>query len=722
MLIDDRNQFSDNQAITVTGTGTKVIDSTEGGNAKLNELFVHASRSSVFTSDDDEATLTIDTILTAGDTFTIGDSVYTAVTDGTAHYAGQVDVGANVVETAQNIIVAINGDTWNVANASCSVVSTTSTIAATGNLAVSGVVIDGETVTITNGTLTDIYEFAADAAQTVTSGNIAVDIEGDTTKSQGTLTVDTQVDATDTITLGTTTYIFRAGATALANEIGIGDNVGECQAAILAAINGTDGFNDANLSAYVKTVTGTVAATSNLAVSGVVLHGETVTCGVDTYEFAADVAQTVTSGNIAVDITAVTTGSAGTITMDTQPVAGKVIVIGSKTYTWVPLGTANADGEVDVGADLAAAKVNIVAAINGTDGITTANTSAYAATFAANTSLITAFVAGVAGDSITFTTTMAAGTNGVDGAGTLGTTTAGVDCTAANAITALVAAEVASGTEPVVFADVDTANMSVTANALGYAGNAIATTEEMVNGAFTAATLTGGSSETFLIEALIGGVAGDLIDSTSSFTTGTNQFDAVKLGTTQAGVDCIAADAITALVAAQTASGTAEVTFADVDTANMSVTADNLGLGGNLYATTETMANGAFTTDTLIGGDLVIPLVPKVGGTGDSLAETFSATNNVFSGDALTSTTLTFLVRTSATITGTAPTTTLNGTVTTLVTSEAIPIAEINANREIFVARMPEGALQYIGVAWTIANGPFTAGNINVSLNAEDEE
>jgi hypothetical protein len=58
--------------------------------------------------------------------------------------------------------------------------------AATGTLTLTGVVIDGETVTI-NGV--DVYEFCADASQSLTAGStIAVDITAYVTASQGTLT------------------------------------------------------------------------------------------------------------------------------------------------------------------------------------------------------------------------------------------------------------------------------------------------------------------------------------------------------------------------------------------------------------------------------------------------------------------------------------------------------------------------------------------------------
>ena len=75
----------------------------------------------------------------------------------------------------------------------------------------------------------------------------------------------------------------------------------------------------------VGTPVNAVNATMSLAVSGVVIHGESVTIDnpaialEDIFQFAADVLQTVGAGNIPVDITSYVTASLGTLTMDTQP-------------------------------------------------------------------------------------------------------------------------------------------------------------------------------------------------------------------------------------------------------------------------------------------------------------------------------------------------------------------------------------------------------------------
>lgn len=238
-----------------------------------------------------------------------------------------------------------------------------------------------------------------------------------------------------------------------------------------------------------------VAATGALTISGVVIDGETVTIDSDIYEFAADAAQTVTGGNTAVDITSYVTASQGTLTVDTNPTAADTMTIGVTVYTFVENPPLEA-GEIAIGVDVEATQLNIVAAINGTDGVNTAHPLVSAGAFATNASVITALVGGVSGDSIATTETFTAGTNIFDAA-TLGTTTAGVDCSAANAVTALVAADIgttyslADGTGDVV---------DVTATTAGVSGNSIATTETMANGAFAAATLENGVDGTVGIQ------------------------------------------------------------------------------------------------------------------------------------------------------------------------------------------------------------------------------
>jgi hypothetical protein len=254
-----------------------------------------------------------------------------------------------------------------------------------------------------------------------------------------------------------------------------------------------------------------VNATKSVLVTGVVLDGETVTInnpavtGADVYEFCADVAQTKTvATNIAVNIHTNTTKALVTLTLDTQPTAGDTMTIGVKKYTFVTLAADDQDGEISVGADLAAAKVNVVAAINGTDGHNTPHPLVSAATFVADACAITALVGGTAGNSIAATETYTAGTN-VFSSATLAT---GANCSAANAITALVAAITASDTQGVGAADGAGDTIDLTADTAGVVGNAITLAETLTNGSFTggATVLAGGVNGT------IGTVASTMID------------------------------------------------------------------------------------------------------------------------------------------------------------------------------------------------------------------
>lgn len=240
-----------------------------------------------------------------------------------------------------------------------------------------------------------------------------------------------------------------------------------------------------------------IAADEIFVINGVSIDGETLVInnpslpGTDTYEFLADAAQTKTSPtNIAVDITASTVKASTTLAVDTRPTSGDTMTIGAKTYIFVPVGTANSEGEISIGADLPAAKLNIVAAINGTDGVNAPHPTVRAATFVTNDCTITALIGGSAGNSIVTTETFTAGTN-VFAAGTLGS---GADCSAANTAAALIAAINASDTQAVVATAGTGTNIVLTSDVAGVIGNNIAVSDTMANGAMTAAAtkLSGG--------------------------------------------------------------------------------------------------------------------------------------------------------------------------------------------------------------------------------------
>jgi hypothetical protein len=231
-----------------------------------------------------------------------------------------------------------------------------------------------------------------------------------------------------------------------------------------------------------------VAATQVLTLTGVVVDAELVRLGGRIYEADARSASHVATGNVRWNIFAHTTQATRVLTLDTQPTSGDTMTIGSKVFTFVPVGTATANGEVSIGADLAAAKLALVAAINGTDSINTAHTQVTAGTFATHALTLTAIVGGTAANAIATTETFTASSNVFAGA----TLTGGADCTAANAILALVTAVTGDSSATVTAADGTGDTVNVTAKGAGTAGNALISTETLANGSFAAGTLTGG--------------------------------------------------------------------------------------------------------------------------------------------------------------------------------------------------------------------------------------
>jgi hypothetical protein len=245
-----------------------------------------------------------------------------------------------------------------------------------------------------------------------------------------------------------------------------------------------------------------VNASKVLTISGVVKDGETLTINnqsvpatVDVYEFLADTAQSKTAAtNIAVNILAYTTKATGTLTLATQPTAGDTMTIGTKVYTFVALGTAPANGTIVLGTDLAATKLVVVKAINGsTDTANTAHPLVTASAFNVNVCTLTAIVGGADGDVPTTETFTAVGN--VFGAVTL---ESGSDCTAANAVTALVAAITASDTQGIGAADGAGDTVVLTADVAGTVGNDISIAKVMTNGTFAGAAtkLSGGVNGT----------------------------------------------------------------------------------------------------------------------------------------------------------------------------------------------------------------------------------
>jgi len=237
-------------------------------------------------------------------------------------------------------------------------------------------------------------------------------------------------------------------------------------------------------------------ATGTLTLDGVVIDGERITLGDRVYEFTTrDDAGIDTGADVAVDISSDATKAQGTLTVDTQPTAGDTMIIGGKVYTFVATGAADRDGEIALGADVAATKPLIVAAINGTDGVNDAHTLVTAAAFATNDCVLTAIAGGTAGNGIATGETFTAAGNVFDAA-MLGTTTAGVDCTKGDAQTAIVAAVNGDSEATVSLGAFAADDSTVTADSEGTAGNSIASTTTGANCSFAASVLSGGAADT----------------------------------------------------------------------------------------------------------------------------------------------------------------------------------------------------------------------------------
>ena len=105
----------------------------------------------------------------------------------------------------------------------------------------------------------------------------------------GTLTVDTQPTAGDTMTIGATTYTFRAaGTAAVAGEINLGANLAATKPLIVSAING-DSLNSANASVSAATFSSnncTLTARVVGAAANSVATTETFTAGTNVFAAA----------------------------------------------------------------------------------------------------------------------------------------------------------------------------------------------------------------------------------------------------------------------------------------------------------------------------------------------------------------------------------------------------------------------------------------------------
>ena len=181
-------------------------------------------------------------------------------------------------------------------------------------------------------------------------------------------------------------------------------------------------------------------AHATLLIAAATKEAETITIGDSVLEI--DLGAGVTSGRIAVALTANATAASGTLTFVANPTANDTVTIGGKTYTYKASVTTTAN-EVKIGATASDSLDNLIAAITGGTGsgtlygsATVASTQVTAAAGAGDTMTVTALVRGTGGNSIATTETLTNAGN-VFGAATLAN---GADPSAANSITAIVTA------------------------------------------------------------------------------------------------------------------------------------------------------------------------------------------------------------------------------------------------------------------------------------------
>lgn len=238
-----------------------------------------------------------------------------------------------------------------------------------------------------------------------------------------------------------------------------------------------------------------------LRLAGVGKHGETVTIGDDVYYLTTkDDASVAVEGQIAIDLH----GGATVKAQGKYTVAGgdaadtETLVINGKTYTLQTVLT-NVDGNVLIGATPEDTIDNMVAAINGGAGAgtkyaaaTTVHTTVTASKSSTDKLIITAIIGGTAGNAYTLAGTAAHWTRD---AATLGTTTLGVDPSAANVCDGLVAAINASGTEEVTARKISNNELQIIADAKGVVTIACAETLATANNTWSAAAMYGGKAE-----------------------------------------------------------------------------------------------------------------------------------------------------------------------------------------------------------------------------------
>lgn len=461
-------------------------------------------------------------------------------------------------------------------------------VKATNDLTFTGVAKEGEIISIDGRT----YEFSKDGTYT---GDVRIDISGAAVAATGTLTMNGAAMMGETISIGAEVYTLADNAT--------GKNV--------------------DVSTGTKT-----QAKATLNITGVVVDGETLTIGDETYEI--DAGQTLTVPNIGVDCKAHMVQAHNTLTLGGGvPSNGETMTIGTRVYTWKTVLEAADDIKIGTIEECIDNFVAAIAAVSG-EGTqfgtgTTANVNVTAVKTNTTTATLTAIIYGTVMNTLATTETMVHASNIFSGA-TLG---GGGDCSAANAVTDIIAAFTSNTTYDITATDGTGDSVVFTCDIAGgldgSLGNGIESTTTIEHATFdvekttggtdvTAAELelllvakltsasalvsaVGGAGTSVVITAKAAGAEGNAITTTETMGHGSFGSD-----TLTGGVDASAPNAVTATVTAITNDALARVTAADVDGDVVRLTAKQFGEYANVIPTSTDCENASFTTTFLAGG------------------------------------------------------------------------------------------------------------------------
>jgi hypothetical protein len=235
-----------------------------------------------------------------------------------------------------------------------------------------------------------------------------------------------------------------------------------------------------------------VAAAGLLTLTGTVLDGETITVGSEIFEIDTD--NVIVAGHIRINVAAFAVAARGTLTVTaggTQIADGYTVTLGAKTYTFKTTLTA-VEGQVLIGVSDTTALLNLKNAINhtgtpGTDYVCAAvHPTVTGVSSGALTLIVAAKTPGTIGNAIVSTKTGAQ--ISWDGAGTLGTTVLGADCTAANA-DGVIVTDATAGSTVIAATQGGGTTVIFTKLVKGVAGNAVAFSTTLSHGGVDAALL-----------------------------------------------------------------------------------------------------------------------------------------------------------------------------------------------------------------------------------------